>query len=64
MQYVQLIFITLISTTFSIICRLLGEFLLLLTNILPHTCRYLRVIMKDTGMEYRAIHACSDDHIL
>ena len=63
MQYVQLIFFTLTSIDF-LCCRLLGEFLLPLSNVLCHTYQYLHAIMKDIGMEYQDIHACLDDHIM
>ena len=43
---------------------MLGEFLLPSLNILPHTYRYLYVIMKYFGMEYQAIDACPNDHII
>jgi hypothetical protein len=63
MQYVRLIFFT--STSIDILCcRLLGEFLLPSSNVLPCTYRDLHAIMKDIRMEYQDIHACHDDHIL
>jgi hypothetical protein len=33
-------------------------------RILPHTYRYLHAIMKDVGMEYQTIDACSNDNII
>ena len=33
-------------------------------NILPRTYRYLSAIKKDIGMEYQAIDACPNDHVL
>jgi len=46
-------------------CRLLGEFLLPESNILPHTYREIFVIMKEIEMEYQAIlDACSNDHTI
>jgi hypothetical protein len=33
-------------------------------NVLCHTYQDLHAIMKDIGMDYQAIHACFDDHIL
>ena len=45
-------------------CRLLGEFLLPTSNILPRTYREIYVIMKEFGMEYQAIDACPNDHII
>ena len=42
---------TLNNTNF-LSCRLLGEFMLPLSNVLPHTHGDLHVIMKDIGMEY------------
>jgi hypothetical protein len=63
MQYVRLIFFTLTSIDF-LCCRLLGEFLLPPSNVLCRTYQDLHAIMKDIGMEYQAIHACPDDHIL
>ena len=52
----RLIFFTL--TSYFLCCRLLGEFLLPLSNILPHTYQDLYAIMKDIGMEYQAINTC------
>jgi hypothetical protein len=62
MQYLQLLFFTL--TSYFLCFRLLGEFLLPSSNILPPTYRDLHVIMKDIGMEYQSIDACPDDHII
>jgi hypothetical protein len=62
MQYLQLLFFTL--TSYFLCFRLLGEFLLPLSNILPCTYRDLHAIMKDIGMEYQSIDACPDDHII
>ena len=45
-------------------CRLLGEFLLPPSNNLPRTCREVLLIMKEIGMEYQAIFACPNDHII
>ena len=45
-------------------CILLGEFLLPTSNILPRTYREIYVIMKEFGMEYEAIGACPNDHII
>ena len=45
-------------------CRLLGEFLLPSSNILPHTYRGLHAIMKDIGIDYETIDACPNDHII
>jgi hypothetical protein len=45
-------------------CRLLGEFLLSTSNIFPRTYREIYVIMKEIGMEYQAIDACHNDHII
>jgi hypothetical protein len=45
-------------------CRFLGEFLLLTSNIFPRTYREIFVIMKEIGMEYQAIDACPNDHII
>ena len=45
-------------------CRLLFEFLLPMSNILPRTYREIYVIMKEFGMEYQAIDACPNDHII
>ena len=44
-------------------CRLLGD-VLLPTNILPCTYREISVIMKEIGMDYQAIDACPNDHII
>ena len=44
--------------------RLLGEFLLPPSNNLPRTCREVFLIMKEIGMDYQAIDACLNDHIM
>jgi hypothetical protein len=62
MQYLQLLFFTL--TIYFLCFRLLGEFLLPLSNILPRTYQDLHTIMKDIGMEYQSIDASLDDHII
>jgi hypothetical protein len=62
MQYLQFLFFTL--TIYFLCFRLLGEFLLTSSNILPHTYRDLHAIMKDIGMACQSIDACSDDHII
>jgi hypothetical protein len=49
---------------FFLCCRLLGDFLLPSSNTLPHTYQELSLIMKDIGMEYQAIDACPNDHII
>ena len=33
-------------------------------QILPHTYQEIYVIMKEFGMEYQAINACPNDHII
>ena len=43
---------------------MIGEYLLLPSNKLPHTYQDLTSIMKYVGMEYQAIDACLNDHIL
>ena len=45
-------------------CRLFGEFPLPPSNNLPRTCREVFLIMKEIGMEYQAIDACPNDHII
>jgi hypothetical protein len=62
MQFLRLIFFTL--TSYLLCCRLLGEFLLPLSNILPRTYQGLHAIMKDIGMDYQTIDACPNDHII
>ena len=62
MKFLRLIFFTL--TSYLLCCRLLGEFLLPSSNILPHTYRDLQAIMKDIGMDYKTIDACTNDHII
>jgi hypothetical protein len=62
MQYLQLLLFTL--TIYFLCFKLLGEFLLPSSNILPCTYGYLHVIMKDIGMEYQSIDACLDHHII
>ena len=62
-KYLQIItFFTLI--TYFLCRRLLGEFLLPSSNILPCTYRGLHAIMKDIGIDYQTIDACSNDHII
>ena len=51
-------------TSCLLCCRLLGEFLLPLSNILPRTYQDLNAIMKEIGMEYQAIDPCPNDHII
>ena len=43
---------------------MIGEYLLPPSNKLPCTYRDLTSIMKYVGMEYQAIDACPDDHII
>ena len=43
---------------------MIAEFLLPPSNILPHTYQDLSIIMKEIGMQYEAIHACLDDHVI
>jgi predicted RNA-binding Zn-ribbon protein involved in translation (DUF1610 family) len=62
MQYLQLLFFTL--TIYFLCFILLGEFLLPSSNILPRTYRDLHAIMKDIGMEYQSIDACTNDNII
>ena len=62
MQYLSLIFFKL--TSYFLCCRLLGEFLLPSSNILPYTYQDLYAITKDIGMEYQDIYACPNDHII
>ena len=45
-------------------CGLLGEHLLPPSNNLPCTCREFFLIMKEFGMDYQAIDACPNDHII
>lgn len=45
-------------------CRLLGDVLLSTSNIFPCTYREISVIMKEIGMDYQAIDACPNDHII
>ena len=45
-------------------CRLLGEFLLPPSNNLPRTFQQVFLIMKEIGMDYQAIDACPNDHII
>jgi hypothetical protein len=62
MQFLRLTLFTL--TGYLLCCRLLGEFLLPSSNILPHTYRDLHAIMKDIGMDCQTINACPNDHII
>jgi hypothetical protein len=43
---------------------LLGDVLLPTSNILPRTYREISMIMKEIGMDYQAIDACPNDHII
>ena len=43
---------------------MIGEYLLPPSNKLPRTYQDLTSIMKYVGMEYQAIDACPNDHIL
>ena len=43
---------------------MIAEILLPPSNILPHTYQDLSIIMKEIGMQYEAIHACLDDHVI
>jgi hypothetical protein len=43
---------------------MLSDFFLPPSNNLPHTYRDMCAIMKDIGMEYHAIYACLNDHII
>jgi hypothetical protein len=61
-QYLQLLFFTL--TSYFLCFRLLGEFLLPSSNILPRTYQNLHAIMKNIGMEYQSIDACTNDDII
>lgn len=62
MKYVPLIFF--ILTNYFFCSRLIGDFLLPPSNILPRSYQELSAIMKDIGMEYQAIEACPNDHII
>jgi hypothetical protein len=62
MKYLQLLLFTL--TSYFLYFRLLGEFMLPSSNILPPTYRDLHAIMKDIGMEYQSVYACADDDII
>jgi hypothetical protein len=62
MHFLRLIFFTL--TSYLLCCRLLGEFLLPSSNILPRTYRGLHVIMKYIAMDYQTIDACPNDYII
>ena len=42
---------------------MIGEYFLPSPNKLPRTYRELSAILKEIGMEYRAIDACPNDHI-
>ena len=54
-----------INSIFILICcSLIAEFLLPPSNILPRTYRDLSSIMKEIGMQYEAIHAYPDDHVI
>ena len=45
-------------------CRLLGDVLLPTSNILPRTYQEISMVMKEIGMDYHAIDACPNDHII
>ena len=60
-----ILLIILFTLTYSFeFCRLLGQFLLPTSNILPRTYQDIYVIMKEFGMEYQDIDACPNDHII
>ena len=42
----------------------MAEFLLPPSNTLPRTYRYLSSIMKEIGMNYEAVHACLNYHVI
>jgi hypothetical protein len=44
--------------------RLLGDVLLPSSNIFPCTYREISMVMKEIGMDYQAIDACPNDHII
>ena len=65
MKRVSLIlFIYYINYFFSFFCSLIAEFLLPPSKILPRIYRDLSSIMKEIGMNYEAIHACLNDHVI
>ena len=64
MQSVGLILFSTLTNTIFLCCRLLGEFILPPSNVLPRTYQDLHVVMKYVGMEYHVIHACTNDDIL
>ena len=43
---------------------MIAEFLLPPSNILPHTYQDLSIIIKEIGLQYEAIHACFNDHVI
>ena len=43
---------------------MIAEFLLPPSSILPRTYWDLCAIMKEIGVQYEAIHACLDDHVI
>ena len=62
---VNILYIILTILFLYVCCNsLMAEYLLPPSNILPRTYRDLYAIMKDIGMEYQAIDACPNDHIL
>ena len=60
--FLWLIFFTLIS--YFLCCRLLSEFMLPSSNILPLKYQDLYAIMKEIGMEYQDIDACPNYNII
>ena len=54
----------LIVTTCFFCCRLIGEFLLPPSNVLPRSYRELCAFMKYIGMEYQTIDVCLEDHVI
>ena len=59
---IPLLFIMLTIHIFC--CRLIGEFLLPPSNIVPHLYQKLSTIMDQIGMKYQTIHLCPNNHIL
>ena len=53
-----------ILTTFCCFCRLIGDYLLPPSNVLPHSYQELCATVKHIGMEYQEIDVYPKDHVI
>ena len=45
-------------------CRLIGDYLLPPSNVLPRSYQELCATMRHIGIEYQSIDACTQDHVI